>query len=51
MGLPWRITVKHELGTTDDVLVVHLDGERRALRLQDVMRFGGNDPAVPVSVS
>jgi hypothetical protein len=46
-----RMQVEHQLGTTEDLLVLIHDGQRTVLRVQQVMQLEGGDPAVPVSVS
>lgn len=46
-----HMVVEPDIGTTDDVLVLNHEGQRKVLRLQQVMQLEGTDPALPVSVS
>ena len=46
-----RMEVAHQLGTTEDLLVLRQEGKRTVLRVQQVMQLEGSDPAVPVNVS
>jgi len=46
-----HMVVEPDIGTTDDVLVLHHEGQRTVLRLQQVIQLEGTDPALPVSVS